>query len=229
MLNGLSKAVALLALCGVFFAAGCGGGGLADKTNFRIMNATPDQTSITALLDGTSFASSVTYGSSNNYAQTNAGSRHLQVEPSSSSSVFLDQTINLAGGTSNTAIIANFSSTGNAILLTDDNTASATTGNFKLRIVNAAPGLGTADVYVLPSGTPITNSTPAISSLSFESSSKYLDMPAGSYSIVFTPPGSLFSFFNTGDITFVAGQNRTIAVINNTAGGFTIGTLKDLN
>jgi hypothetical protein len=85
------------------------------------------------------------------------------------------------------------------------------------------------DVYVLPSGTPITNSTPTISSLGFESSSNYLDLPAGSYSIVFTPPGSLFAFFNTGDIAFVAGQNRTIAVLNNTAGGFTIGTLKDLN
>jgi len=229
MFNRLTRAVALLALCGLFFGLGCGGGGLADKTNFRIMNATPDQTSITALLDGTSIASSITYGSSDDYAQTNSGSRHLQVEPASSTTVFLDQTINLGGGTSNTAIIANLSTTGNAILLTDDNTASTTTGNIKLRIVNAAPGLGTVDVYVLPSGTPITNSTPTISSLSFESSSSYLDLRAGSYSIVFTPPGSLFAFFNTGDIAFVAGQNRTIAVLNNTAGGFTIGTLKDLN
>ncbi|HEY6181288.1 MAG TPA: DUF4397 domain-containing protein [Terriglobales bacterium] len=229
MLNGLTRAVALLALLGTVFAAGCGGGGASNKTNFRIMNATPDQTSITALLDGTSFASSITYGSSNTYAQTDSGSRHLQIEPSSSSTVFLDQTINLAGGTSNTAIIANLSSTGNAILLTDDNTASTTIGNIKLRIVNAAPGLPTVDVYVLPSGTPITNATPKITSLSFESSSQYLDMPAGSYSIVFTPPGSLFAYFNTGDIAFVAGQNRTIVAINNTAGGFTIGTLKDLN
>jgi hypothetical protein len=193
------------------------------------MNATPDQSSITALLDGTSIASSITYGSADDYAQTKSGSRHLQVEPASSTTVFLDQTINLGGGTSNTAIIANLSTTGNAILLTDDNTASTTTGHIKLRIVNASPGLGTVDVYVLPSGTPITNSTPTISSLGFESSSDYLDLPAGSYSIVFTPPGSLFAFFDTGDIAFVAGQNRTIAVLNNTAGGFTIGTLKDLN
>ena len=228
-MNRLTKAVTLLALCGVFFGVGCGGGGLGDKTNFRVMNATPDQTTVTVLLDGTSIASSIAYGSSNAYAQTDSGSRHLQAEGGSSSSVFLDQTINLGGGTSNTAIIANLSATSNAILLTDDNTASTTTGNIKLRIVNAAPGIGTVDVYVLPSGTPITNVTPTISSLSFESSSNYLDLRAGSYSIVFTPPGSLFSFFNTGDIAFVAGQNRTIAVLNSTTGGFTIGTLKDLN
>ena len=229
MLTRSTKAVALLALCGVFFAVGCGGGGRSDKTNFRIMNATPDQTSITALLDGTSFASSVAYGSSSTYAQTDSGSRHMQVEPASSTAVFLDQTINLSGGTSNTAIIANLSSTGNAILLTDDNTASTTTGHIKLRIVNASPGMGTVDVYVLPSGTPITNTTPTISSLGFESASNYLDLSAGSYSIVFTPPGSLFARFNTGDIAFVAGQNRTIVALNSTTGSFTIGTLKDLN
>src|SRR2546423_9900660 len=205
----LSNGVGLVAVCGAVFLLGCGGGGGADKTNLRIMNATPDQSSITVLLDGTSFGSSITYGSANSYAETKAGSRHLQVEPASSTSVFLDQTVSLAGGTSSTAIIANTSSTSSAIMLTDDNIASTTTGNIKLRIVNAAPALGPVDVYVLPSGTSINNATPAITSLSFESSSDYLNLAAGSYSIVFTPHGSLFAFFNTCDLSFNAGQNRT--------------------
>lgn len=219
----------LLALCATVFLLGCGGGGIGDKTNLRIMNATPDQTSITVMLDGTSFASSIVYGSASSYAETKAGSRHFQVEPASSTTVFLDQTVNLAGGTSSTAIVANNSSTSSAIMLTDDNVASTTTGNMKLRIVNAAPTLGTVDVYVLPSGTSINNATPAINSLGFESSSDYLNMPAGTYSIVFTPHGSLFASFNTGDITFNAAQNRTIVALNNVSGSFTIGTLKDLN
>jgi len=218
-----------LALCGTFFGLGCGGGGIGDKTNFRVMNATPDQSSITVLLDGTAVGSSVTYGTANSYAETNAGSRHLQVEPAASTNVFLDQTFNLAGGTSSTTIIANFSSSSSAIVLTDDNIASTTTGHIKLRIVNAAPSLGTVDVYVLPSGTSINNATPTIVNLGFESSSNYLDLSAGSYSIVFTPHGSIFAFFNTGNISFNAGQNRTIVALNNLSGGFTIGTLNDLN
>ena len=221
--------VGFLALCGTVFLMGCGGGGIGDKTNFRIMNATTDQTSITVMLDGTSVGSSIVYGSADDYAQTKSGSRHLQVEPATSTTIFLDQTINLAGGTSNTAIIANSSSTSSAILLTDDNVASTTTGNMKLRIVNAAPNLGTVDVYVLPSGTSINNATPAINSLAFESSSDYLNLAAGTYSIVFTPHGSLFAFFNTVDISFNAGQNRTVVTLNSVSGGFTIGTLKDLN
>jgi hypothetical protein len=229
MFTRFAKRVGLLALCGTAFLLGCGGGGIGNKTNFRVMNATPDQSSVTVLLDGTATASSIAYGSASNYAETNSGSRHLQAEPAASTAIFLDQTVNLAGGTSSSAIIANDSSTSSSIILTDDNTASTATGHIKLRIVNAAPTIGTVDVYVLPSGTSINNSTPAVNSLSFESSSDYLDLAAGSYSIVFTPHGSLFPVFNTGDISFNAGQNRTIVALNNLSGSFTIGTLKDLN
>jgi hypothetical protein len=228
-LNRLTKVAGLFLLCGILVSLGCGGGGLSNKTNFRVMNATPDQATITALLDGSSFASSISYGSVPDYTQTDSGTRHLQVEASAASSIFLDQSINLAGGTSTTGIIANNSTNSAAILLTDDNTASTTTGNMKLRIVNAAPTLGTVDVYILPSGTSINNATPTINSLGFESSTGYQDMAAGTYNIAFTPHGSLFVIFNTGNITFNAGQNRTVVAINNTSGGFTIGTLKDLN
>ena len=226
MLNRLS--VGLLALFGMSIAFGCGGGGIGNKAHFRAMNAVPDQPSITAMLDGTSVASSVAYGAASDYAETKSGSRQLQVEPSSATNVFLDQTFNLDGATNTTAIIANFSSTSSAIVLTDDTTAPAT-GKIKLRVVNAAPNLGIVDVYVVPPGTDINNATPAVVSLGFESSSAYLELSAGSYDFVFTPHGSTFTFLDTGAVSFNAAQNRTIVVMNSLSGGFSIGTLKDLN
>jgi hypothetical protein len=228
MFTKLTQSIGLLALCGSAFLLGCGGGGLGNKTNFRVMNAVPDQASISVLLDGTNVASSVAYGASSAYAETKAGSRHLQVEPGASTTVFLDQTFNLAGGTSSTLVVANFSSSSSGIVLTDDNTAP-TTGNIKLRIVNAAPGLGTVDVYVLSPNTNVQGASPAVVSLGFESSSTYLNLGSGSYHIVFTPHGSTFSFLDTGTISFNAGQNRTIVALNSLSGGFSIGTLNDLN
>jgi Domain of unknown function (DUF4397) len=218
----------LLALLGVLFSLGCGGGGIANKVHFRAMNAVPDQPNITVMLDGTSLTSSVAYGTAGDYTETKSGSRHLQVEPSSATNVFLDQTFNLNGATNNTAIIANFSTASGVILLTDDNTAPAT-GKIKLRIVNAAPNLGTVDVYVVPPGTDINNATPAVVSLGFESSSAYLSLSAGSYDFVFTPHGSTFAFLDTGAVAFNAGQNRTIVALNSLSGGFSVGQLNDLN
>ena len=227
MLNRLSKSIGLFALCEMAFVLGCGGG-LGSKTNFRVMNAVPDQTNINVLLDGTSIASSVAYGTASAYAETKSGSRHLQVEPAAATNVFLDQTFNLAGGTNSTLVVANLSATSSGIVLTDDN-AAPTSGNIKLRIVNASPSLGTVDVYVVPPGTNLNSASPAISSLSFESSSAYLNLSAGSYDIVFTPHGSTFAFLDAGANSFNAGQNRTVVVLNNLSGGFSIGTLNDLN
>ncbi len=226
MLNRLT--VGCLALCGMLLSLGCGGGGITTKAHFRAMNAVPDQSSISVLLDGSSIASAIAYGAANDYAETNSGSRHLQVEPASSTTVFLDQTFNLSRATNNTLIVANVSALSSGVFLTDDNTAPAT-GNIKLRIVNAAPNLGTVDVYVVPPGTDINTTTPAIVSLSFESASAYLNLAAASYDLVFTPHGSTFAFLDTGAVSFNAGQNRTIVVLNSLSGGFSISTLKDLN
>jgi hypothetical protein len=228
MLTSLTNGVGLLALCGTALLFGCGGGGIGDKTNFRVMNAVPDQTSITVLLDGTSVGSAIVYGSASTYAETKSGSRHLQVEPASSTAAFLDQTFNLPGGTNGTAIISGNSSASSAIVLADDNTAP-TTGNIKIRIVNASQAIGVVDVYVLPPGTDVTNSAPTVLALDFQSSSDYLNLAAGSYHIAFTPHGSGFTQLDTGTITFTTGQNRTIAVLNSPSGGFSIATLNDLN
>ena len=126
-------------------------------------------------------------------------------------------------------IVANSSSSSSAIILTDDSTASTTTGNIKLRIVNASPGIGTADVYVVPPNTNLNNVTPSVTSLGFESASAYLDIGAGTYNIVFTPPGSKFAVLFGGPVTFNPGQNRTIVAQNSLSGGFAISTLNDLN
>jgi hypothetical protein len=229
MFTGLTKGFGLIGLCGIAFLTACGGGGgSSSKTQLRAMNAVPDQTSVNFLLDGSSVASSVAYGVANNYSETNSGSRHLQVQPASSTTTIVDQTINLAGGTNSTIIAANFSSSGTAIVLTDDTTAP-TTGNIKLRIVNASPGLGTTDVYVVPPNTNLNSVSPSVDALGFESASDYLSLSAGTYFIAFTPQGSKFAVLFAGPFTFNAGQNRTVVGINNSSGGFTTATLNDLN
>jgi hypothetical protein len=229
MFTGLTKGFGVLGVCGLAFLLGCGGGGgSSSKTQIRAMNAVPDQTNINVLLDGSNIASSVAYGAANNYSETKSGSRHLQVQPTSSTTTFLDQTVTLAGGTNSTIVVANISSSASAVVLTDDATAP-TTGNIKLRIVNASPGMGTADVYVVPPNTNLNGVTPTVNALGFQSASDYLSLTAGTYFVAFTPQGSKFAVLFAGPLTFNAGQNRTVVAINNSSGGFTTATLNDLN
>jgi len=209
----------------ILLLAACGGGG---KTRFRFMNAVPDQTNLNVLVNGTSIGSNVAYGTTNGYQSVQSGSQQVAIEPSGSTTALLTQSISFGSGTDTTVIASNFSSNISAFVLTDDNSAPAS-GNFKLRIVNSAPGLGPADVYVVAPLTDLNTVSPNISNLGFDSASGYQSMTAGSFEIVLTPVGQKFPAVDTGSLTFSASQVRTFVGLNSQSGGFSYAMLQDLN
>jgi hypothetical protein len=216
----------LLISIAIVTAVGCGGGGT--HTQLRVLQASPDEASIDVLIDGKTIDSSVGYATPTSYTSVSAGSRHLQVEPTGSSTPIIDETITLNSGTKSTLITANFASAIMPVLLADDTTAPSS-GNIKLRFVNAGTAAGDVDIYVLgPGGTP-GGVPPTVSSLVFESASSYQSLAAGTYEIFVTIANTTFVYIDTGPLTFTAGQNRTFVVVSDRVGGYTLVTLPDLN
>src|SRR4029453_16602507 len=107
-----------------------------------------------------------------NYGSVTSGSRHLQIEPSGTSTPVVDETLTLSSGTDTTLLLANSATSLNAITLQDDNSSPAS-GDAKLRIINAASSLAPADVYIVSDGTDINSVAPFITSMGFESASTY--------------------------------------------------------
>lgn len=204
--------------------AGCGGGG---STRFRLMNAVPDEASLDVLLDNTSISSDLAYGTSTGYQSINSGSHQVAIEPAGASNTLLQQSISLASGSDTTVIASNFSSNIANLVLTDDNSAT-TSGDFKIRIVNAAPGLGPADVYIVAPATDLNTVSPTVSNLAFGAAAGYQSLTAGSYEVVLTPVGEKFAAVDTGSLTFAAGQVRTFVGLNSPS-GFTDTILQDVN
>ena len=91
----------------VLLIAGCGGGG---KTRFRLMNAVPDESNLDVLVNSTSVANNIAYGTSTGYQTIKSGSQQVVVEPSGSSTALLTQSISFSSGTDTTVIASNFSS-----------------------------------------------------------------------------------------------------------------------
>jgi hypothetical protein len=174
------------------------------------------------LIDGKNIASSIPYGAASGYSTVSSGSRHLQIEPSGSTP-FVDQTINVASGSSNT-ILAMASS---ATVLTDDNSAPAS-GDVKIRVINASSNLGPTDVYILTSGTGLSAS-PTFSSLGVSAASGYDAVAAGSYQVYFTTPGTTNIILSTNALAFSSGQVRSVVVLDGQTGGITTSVLADVN
>jgi len=216
----------ILLMCIGMSVSGCGGGG---KTRMRMMNAVPDESNLALLIDGTSIAGNVAYGTSTGYMNVNSGSRHMQIEPSGATNVIIDQNISIASGTDTTMIAEKFSTNPASLLvLTDDNSAP-TSGNFKLRVVNAAPSLGPVDLYIVAPDTDLNTVSATISNLAFGSSTGYQSLSAGAYEIELTNVGEKFPVIDTGSQAFSSGQVRTFVGLNAQSGGFTDSILQDVN
>ena len=211
-------------LAGVMvFALGCGS---SNNANIRFVNVTPDQSSLDFLINGNN-QGSVSYGTTSGYKSVASGSEHLQVEPTGTTSAIIDRTTTANSGAYVSLISLNFSFAISSVLLTDDNSAPSS-GDFKLRIVNASPGLGPQDVYIEPAGTDITTVSPTYSSLGFGAASAYSSLAAGNYEISFTGPGQKFVNVDSGSISFSTGQIRTGLALN-TQQTFGWTMLSDLN
>ncbi len=130
----------LLLICTV----ACGGG---SNAQFRIMNASPGESSINVTLGSTSLATGLGYGTATSYTSIPSGSPTLDIVPNGGTTTLINEAVTLNSGTTYTVLADNYSSDIGLTILTDNN-AAPTSGNVNLRIVNAAPGLGTADVYV---------------------------------------------------------------------------------
>lgn len=214
----------LLATLMTIVLTGCG----SSTAKARIMNASPGESAITASIGGTSVASSLDYGTASSYASVSSGSATLNVEQSSTSNTVLNESINLTSKDTYTVLIANYSTSVTAVTLTDNNSAPSS-DQFNLRIVQASPSLGAADVYVVSPGTSLSSVGASVTDLSFESASTYLPLSAGTYEVYFTPTGQKTASIDSGAISFSSGQVRTVVGLNGSNGGFTTAVLDDLN
>jgi hypothetical protein len=154
----------------------------------------------------------------------------VHVEPSGTTTTFINQPVVFQAGTSYTFIAAQTAFASPAltpIFLTDDNTAPAS-GQMRLRVVNASPDVGNLDVYVVSPGANIQAVNPTFSNLAFKSASTYQNLVAGKYEVFFTAPGQKTVLIDSGVLSLGQGQVRTVVALDKT-GGFATSLLADLN
>ena len=135
-------AIGLPVLGVLFTTTGCG----SSTAHTRLMNAMSGISRIDMLLDNKSTVSGTTYGAASGYVTSDSGSRSLLVEATGSSSPLINQTVSFTSGSDST-VLATWSG---AIVFADNNSAPSS-GNIKIRVINASPTLGTADVYIVAS------------------------------------------------------------------------------
>jgi hypothetical protein len=229
----LPLGVALICLGAVFLTVGCG----SSKARFRFVQAsTSVPTNVDLFVDGKSLQTAIGFGQTATYRSVTSGSRKFELfATGTTTNPYVSATVSLGSG-DNTLIAENAFTAIGLAPFTDDNTAP-TTGNVKLRFIQASPTVAPTgqgiDVYVVPTGTPIAGFNPQIQNLMYPNASNtYLSLSAATYDVVMTVTGTQ-NIINSLTATYAltAGQIRTIVVLDSQNGGGPYGLLElnDLN
>jgi Domain of unknown function (DUF4397) len=227
LLKVLPLGVALICLGIVLLSVGCG----SSSARFRYVQAsTGAPSAVDVQIDGKTVLSDIAYGLPGSYQKTTSGSHTVSIfQNGTTTNPLFTGSLSFASGDT-TLISENVFSSITANTYTDDNTAPSS-GNVKLRFINAGPSVGSVDVYVVTSGTGIGGLNPQLT-VTFPNASGYLSVAAGNYDVVMTQAGTqnVISGLNVS-YTLTAGQIRTIVTIDSPQGGAPYNqlVLNDLN
>ena len=205
----------------------CGGGG-GTTASLRVVQASPDQAAVNVLIDGKLQISDLSYAGNTGYLTVNPGTKDLQLELYTDNSLVLDEKVPVTSSSENTVVITGNSGSLKPIVLADSNTAP-TAGDIEIRVMNAAPGIAAADVYIVPAGVNISTLSPVVKSLAFQAATSYQTLTAGTYEVFLTVPGTKNAYVSSGPLVLTGGEIRTMVALNGAGTGFTALILADLN
>lgn len=100
-----------------------------------------------------------------------------------------------------------------ATILTDQVTAPPP-NDVSVRFLQQAIATGAVDIYFVPSGATLADARPVVSDLPVESVTAYINLPAGTYSVIVTPAGSGTAAYTGASMQFTAGQVRTLLIVD---------------
>ena len=228
----LPLGLALICLGAALLAVGCG----SSSSRYRFVQAsTGVPTNVDLEVDGKNVQTSIGFGQSASYHSSSSGSHKFGVfATGTTTNPYVCSSVSLGSG--DTTLLAENAFTAIALAPYKDDNTAPTTGNVKLRIIQAAPTVAGSqqgvDVYVVPTGQGIAGTNPQISNISYPNASNYLSLSAQSYDVVVTVRGTQ-NIINslTGTYPLTSGQIRTLVILDAATGGGPYGLieLNDLN
>lgn len=213
------KAVALVLAFAVSLLCACGGndddGG---DGQVRLVNATPDYTSLDFYATDTLIASAVLQDAASPYVAIGQGTTTFKLKRAGSTVTTLATDRGVSKGVAHSLITYTTGGSVRTVFVTDSEGAP-TSGSAKLRVFNTSTEAGTVDVYLTSVGGSVNDVSPFTSSLIAERFSGFTEFTRGSYRLVVTAAGDKTDLrLDLPSITLADQQVATL-ILTTTPGG----------
>jgi hypothetical protein len=156
----------------------------------RVIAASPDSPQMDFYLGSNALAYGVDFGSVSSYVPLAPGNVTISANTANSRQLLVTASTGLAAGRQYTAVVTNVAASLQETIYADQ-TQPAPPGEVALRVIDAATRAGSVDIYLLPNSAKLTSTFPVRTGVSFGASTGYILAPAGTYSLVVLPAGTV--------------------------------------
>jgi hypothetical protein len=214
----LSRRSAVLASLASTLLAACGsGGGGSGTSTVRAINLTSDLASLDFYIGGTKQFSSLASGVLAGYTSIDANTYAVSVNSAGNISTLFSGSYTLSKDAHFTAVIWGPQAALHVSNLPEDyDTTTITTGNAKLRVLNATVETGPVDIFFTAPGADLTAGPAFISNVPSGSLTGFFDIAAGTgstYELRITSQGNPKDVrLDIGSVSLTAGQYQTLVI-----------------
>jgi hypothetical protein len=217
--RSITRFALLFAAVGILTLTGCQAiVSSAPEAQVRIVVASPDAPGLDIYQGSNPVAYNLGFGTVTSYIQLTPGTYTINADTAGTKQVLSSSKSTFAASSQYTVLIGNSAASLQQLTLTDQSQA-APVGQIALRFIDQATRVGAVDVYLVPAGQKLTAVAPLITNVSFGINTGYLNIPAGAYSIVMLPAGTVpisttIATYAGPQVTYISGSSHTVILID---------------
>jgi hypothetical protein len=192
--------------------------GSANISQIRIIDASPDAPGLDVYQGASILAYNLGLGTITSYIQITPGNYGINVDAAGTHTQLVSASGTFAASAQYTVLIGNYLNSLQELILKDQ-TIPAPTGQIALRFIDQSTRAGAVDLYLIPSGSTIVQVKPALTNVTFNTNTGYINVPDGTYTLVAVPTGttptaSSNTLYTGSAVNYESGAARTIVLMD---------------
>lgn len=187
--------------------------GTSSQTLVRVIDASYNAPAVDVKVGPTAIATNIAAQTITNYAFLPPQNGTAYIYPTKTTRATATAQGNFQAGQQHSVFLTDSGASYTATILTDQVTAPPA-GYFSVRVLQQALTTGPVDVYLVPGTSTLAGSKPLLSDVAAGAMAGYVNITAGTYTVVVTPAGVKTTPYTSASLTFSAGQVRTLLIMD---------------
>ena len=192
--------------------------GSALIAELRIVDASPDAPGVDVYQGNNILAYNLGLATITSYISFAPGTYGISADTAGTRQQLVSASGTFLNGGQYTVLIGNYLNSLQQVILKDQSTP-APTGQMNVRFVDQSTRAGALDLYLVPSGSTLLQVKPVLISVTFDVNSGYFLVPAGTYTLVALPTGTVPTAMTTSSYTgasvaYSSGAARTFILVD---------------